>query len=113
MFGERTVLRPTKAGRATEAVDASPLILEPVKMLAWSPDDTLASSATMLWLAISLMMRFWNVKVGSITAVRLNALGRFTELLPRSRFRLVVSSIKDAAGMNSNVFTSGASEIVC
>src|SRR5579862_4055298 len=108
MLGPRTVSRPIYSGRCVAF--ASLFRLVPVVMFCWSPDEKLPRSASSLLLASQCQALLLEAVVGAIKALTVNADGRFTRLLPRSRRRLVLSSMNRFC---SKLLASGASLMEC
>src|ERR1035437_6235026 len=108
MLGPRTVSRPMNSGRSAAFVSLFRLRVEVT--FCWSPAERLPSSANSLLLASQLQALFPELVWGARKALRVSADGRFTRLLPRSRWRLVLSSMN---AFCSKLLASGASLMEC
>src|SRR5579871_373093 len=108
MFGPRTVSRPINRGRVAAFVSLFKLRVD--VMFCWSPDEKLPRIASSLLFASQFHALLEAVTFGARTALRVNAEGRFTRLFPRSRRRLVLSSMKTFC---SKLLASGASLMEC
>src|SRR4051794_24868864 len=79
-------------------------------IFCWSPEEKLPSIASSLLLASQCQTLDPPATVGARRALKVKALGRFTVLFPRSRRRLVVSSMNTFC---SKLLASGASLMEC
>src|ERR1039457_5196908 len=104
MLGPRTVSRPMNSGRVAAFVSLVRFLVEVT--FCWSPAERLPSSASSLLLASHFQTLFEEPTWGARKALSVSADGRFTRLLPRSRKRLVLSSMNTFC---SKLLASGAS----
>src|ERR1017187_1805548 len=108
MLGPRTVSRPMNSGRVAAFVSLFRFLVE--VMFCWSPEEKFPSMARSLLLASQCQARLDELTLGESTALRVSAEGRLTRLLPRSRKRLVLSSMNTFC---SKLLASGASLMEC
>src|SRR5579872_3551404 len=104
MAGPRTVSLPMNSGRVVTLGSLFRFRVD--VMFCWSPEEKFPSRARSLLLASQLQIRLDELILGEITALSVRADGRFTMLLPRSRVRLLLSSINTFC---SKLLASGAS----